>query len=73
MEVMPRIIGYRDFLDAIKREGLKAEPLFTMLDFAPNTPPQLMNLIESFLGDEWLGTTTMEKCLALPEDRKLSS
>ncbi|MBR6462938.1 hypothetical protein IKS73_07365 [bacterium] len=61
MEVMPRIIGYRDFLDALKREGLKAEPLFSMLDFAPNTPPQLMNLIESFLGDEWLGTIIPEE------------
>ena len=56
MEVMPRMLGYRDFLDLLKKEGLKAEPLFTLLDFAPQTPQQLMNLIESFLGDEWLGT-----------------
>ncbi|MBR5624482.1 hypothetical protein IKW72_05715 [bacterium] len=61
MEVMPRMMGYRDFLDSLKREGLKAEPLFTLLDFAPQTSPQLMNLIESFLGDEWLGTIIPEE------------
>ena len=56
LEVTPRVLGYNDFLAALKREELNAKPIFTLLDFAPKTPPQLMNLIESFLGDEWLGT-----------------
>jgi putative acetyltransferase len=33
--------------------------------------PQRRNTVPR--GDEWLGTTTMEKRLTLPEDRKMSS
>ncbi len=66
-DAIEKLAGARGALRLVAEVSDNALPFFQKHGFQPqrrNTMP---------LGDEWLGTTTMEKRLSAPEDRKLSS
>jgi putative acetyltransferase len=66
-EAVEKLAGARGAQRLVAEVSDNAQPFFAKHGFQPqrrNTVP---------LGDEWLGTTTMEKRFAPPEDRNLSS
>lgn len=66
-DAVEKLAGARGATRLVAEVSDNAQPFFQKHGFQPqrrNTMP---------LGDEWLGTTTMEKRLAPPEDRTLSS
>ena len=66
-DAVEKLAGARGAARLVAEVSDNALPFFQKQDFQPqrrNTMP---------LGDEWLGTTTMEKRLVPQEDRKLSS
>lgn len=67
LDAVEKLAGARGATRLVAEVSDNAQPFFQKHGFQP----QRRNTIS--LGDEWLGTTTMEKRLAPPEDRKLSS
>ena len=66
-DAVERLAGARGATRLVAEVSDNAQPFFQKHGFTPqrrNTKP---------LGDEWLGTTTMEKSLAPAEDRTFSS
>ncbi len=66
-DAVEKLAGARGATRLVAEVSDNAQPFFQKHGFTP----QRRNTLS--LGDEWLGTTTMEKRLAPAEDRKLSS
>jgi len=61
VELLPRISSYADFAAELDAKNINWSPLYRLIDFKKKTPPALMDVIEAWLGEGFLGTVFVEQ------------
>jgi len=60
VELLPGISAYADFAAELDSKNISWSPLYRLIDFKKKTPPPLMDVIEAWLGEEFLGTVFVD-------------
>ena len=60
VELLPRISSYADFAAELDAKNINWSPLYRLVDFKKNTSAQMMDVIEAWLGEDFLGTVFVE-------------
>ncbi len=61
VELLPRVPSYANFAAELESKNISWSPLYRLIDFKKKTPPSLMDVIEAWLGEGFLGTVFVEK------------
>ena len=61
VELLPKVSSYADFAAELDAKNISWSPLYRLIDFKKKTPPPLMDVIEAWLGEGFLGTVFVEQ------------
>jgi len=60
VEFLPEVPSYADFAAELDSKSIDWLPLYRLVDFKKDTPPEFVDALEAYLGEAFLGTVFVE-------------